>query len=113
MEAALDATFAALSDPTRRAMLVRLARGPATVNELAEPFEMTLPTVSRHLKVLEGAGLISKSREAQFRPCKLEPARLEEANNWLAQYRVFFGERFDRLDAQLQTMMTNKQGDKT
>ena len=112
MEAALDATFAALSDPTRRAMLVRLAHGPATVNELAEPFEMTLPTVSRHLKVLEGAGLISKSREAQFRPCKLEPARLEEANNWLAQYRVFFGERFDRLDAQLQTMMTNKQGDK-
>jgi DNA-binding transcriptional ArsR family regulator len=116
MEAALDVTFAALSDPTRRAMLVRLSRGPATVNELAEPFEMTLPTVSRHLKVLEAAGLISKSREAQFRPCKLEPARLEEANKWLAQYRAFFGERFDRLDEQLKAMMagsaTGKQGDR-
>lgn len=105
MEAALDATFAALSDPTRRAMLQRLAQGPATVNELAEPFEMTLPTVSRHLKVLEAAGLISKGREAQFRPCRLEPARLEEANRWLAQYRIFFSERFDRLDEQLKSMI--------
>ena len=105
MEAALDATFAALSDPTRRAMLQRLAQGPATVNELAEPFAMTLPTVSRHLKVLEAAGLISKGREAQFRPCRLEPARLEEANRWLAQYRIFFSERFDRLDEQLKSMI--------
>ena len=115
MEAALDATFAALSDPTRRSILMRLSHGPATVNELAEPFAMTLPTVSRHLKVLEAAGLISKSREAQFRPCKLEPARLEEANKWLAQYRAFFSERFDRLDEQLKAMMagsaTGKPGD--
>ena len=101
----LSATFAALSDPTRRAMLVRLTRGPATVNELAAPFEITLPTVSRHLKVLEEAGLVVKERSAQFRPCRLEAKPLEDADGWLAQYRAFFSQRFDRLDAQLKQMM--------
>jgi len=96
----LTATFAALADPTRRAMLARLTRGPATVNELAEPFALTLPTVSRHLKVLEQAGLISKQRSAQSRPCTLA-----EADAWMAQYREFFATRFDRLDTQLKAMM--------
>ena len=105
---ALDATFAALSDPTRRAMLVRLSHGPATVNELAAPFAMSLPTISRHLKVLESAGLVSKGRDAQFRPCRLEPAPLAAADAWIGQYRAFFGERLDRLDAQLKSMMAAK-----
>lgn len=102
----LTATFAALADPTRRAMLARLTRGAATVNELAEPFALSLPTVSRHLKVLEEAGLISKERSAQFRSCRLEPAPLAAADEWMGQYRSFFSERFDRLDAQLNAMMT-------
>jgi DNA-binding transcriptional ArsR family regulator len=102
----LTATFAALADPTRRAMLARLTRGPATVNELAEPFALTLPTVSRHLKVLEQAGLISKQRSAQSRPCTLEIAPLAEADAWMAQYREFFATRFDRLDTQLKAMMS-------
>lgn len=106
MQDALTATFAALADPTRRAMLARLTQGPATVNELAEPFKLSLPTVSRHLKVLEQAGLISKERSAQFRPCKLEVAPLEAADQWIEQYRSFFSARFDRLDAQLEAMMT-------
>ena len=101
----LSLTFAALSDPTRRAMLVRLTHGPATVNELAAPFDITLPTVSRHLKVLEQAGLVVKERSAQFRSCRLEARPLEAADGWLAQYRTFFSDRFDRLDAQLQQMM--------
>lgn len=101
----LTATFAALADPTRRAMLARLTQGPATVNELAEPFALTLPTVSRHLKVLEQAGLISKQRAAQSRPCTLEIAPLVEADAWMAQYREFFSTRFDRLDTQLKLMM--------
>lgn len=105
MQDTLSTTFAALADPTRRAMLARLAGGQATVNELAEPFKLSLPTVSRHLKVLEEAGLISKERSAQFRPCRLEPAPLEAADQWLAQYRAFFSERFDRLDAQLKAIM--------
>ena len=103
---ALTATFAALADPTRRAMLARLTEGPATVNELAEPFELSLPTVSRHLKVLEQAGLISKQRAAQSRPCRLEIAPLVEADAWMAQYREFFTSRFDRLDTQLKAMMS-------
>jgi len=98
---ALTATFSALADPTRRAMLTRLGQGPATVNQLAEPFPLSLPTVSRHLKVLEAAGLVSKSREAQFRTCKLEPERLVEAIGWMATCRSFFDTRFDRLEAQL------------
>lgn len=95
----LDATFAALADPTRRAILERLADGEATVNELAEPFAMSLPAVSRHLRVLEKAGLISRQRRAQYRPCKLEPGRLGEAAAWLQHYRRFWEISFDRLDA--------------
>ena len=91
-------------------MLVRLTKGPATVNELAEPFALSLPTVSRHLKVLEDAGLISKERSKQYRPCKLEPAPLEAADAWIAQYRAFFAERFDRLDDELKTMMAQRAG---
>lgn len=108
MDQGLDATFAALADPTRRALLARLTLGAATVNELAEPFEMTLPSVSRHLKVLQEAGLVIKERSAQFRPCRLEVAPLEAADKWLNQYRVFFNERFDRLEEQLKTMMAAK-----
>lgn len=115
----LTATFAALADPTRRAMLARLSRGPATVSELAEPFELSLPTVSRHLKVLEEAGLVVKERDKQFRPCRLETGPLETADQWMEPYRQFFGERLDRLDQQLKAMMaarreaakTNKEGD--
>ncbi|KQX38304.1 ArsR family transcriptional regulator [Devosia sp. Root436] len=113
----LSTTFAALADPTRRAILARLVHGPATINELAEPFAMTLPSVSRHVKVLEEAGLVSKAREAQFRSCRLETLPLEAADSWLAEYRGFFSERFDRLEAQLKTMMAaraddDKQGDR-
>lgn len=97
----LSATFAALADPTRRAILSRLADGQATVNELAEPFEMSLPAVSKHLKVLERAGLIERGREAQWRPCRLSAAPLREANAWLDRYRRFWDERFDRLDRYL------------
>jgi DNA-binding transcriptional ArsR family regulator len=107
----LSATFAALADPTRRAMLVRLSHGPATVNELAEPFEITLPTVSRHLKVLEEAGLVVKERSAQFRPCRLEATPLQAADDWIGQYRSFFSERFDRLEAQLKVMMAERQAE--
>ena len=101
----LSTTFAALADPTRRAILARLTHGPATINELAEPFDMTLPSVSRHVKVLEEAGLVSKSREAQFRSCRLETLPLEAADGWLAEYRQFFSERLDRLEDQLKAMM--------
>lgn len=101
----LSATFAALADPTRRAMLSRLAQGPATVNDLAAPFELSLPTVSRHLKVLEAAGLVVKERDKQFRPCRLQTAPLETADQWMQPYRQFFGERLDRLDQQLKTML--------
>jgi DNA-binding transcriptional ArsR family regulator len=101
MQDQLSSTFAALADPTRRALLVRLTHGAATVNELAEPFATTLPTISRHLKVLEDAGLIVKERSAQFRACRLEVAPLEAMDSWLEQYRAFFGDRFDRLGAQL------------
>ena len=105
MQDHLTSTFAALADPTRRAMLARLARGPATVNELAEPFELSLPTVSRHLKVLEAAGLVVKQRDKQFRPCRLEARPLQVADEWMEPYRQFFGDRLDRLDQQLKTMM--------
>jgi DNA-binding transcriptional ArsR family regulator len=100
----LDATFAALADPTRRAILARLASGPATVKELAEPFEMSLPAVSKHLKVLERARLITRGREAQWRPCELDPAPLKEVSEWMERYRQFWEESFDRLDAYLQTL---------
>jgi DNA-binding transcriptional ArsR family regulator len=97
----LDATFTALADPTRRAIVARLARGDATVNELAAPFSMTLPGISKHLKVLERSGLISRSRHAQFRPCHLEPAALDAALGWIETNRRIWTERFDKLDAHL------------
>ena len=93
----LSATFAALADPTRRAILARLAHGEATVGELAEPFDISLPAVSRHLKVLEGAGLIARGREAQWRPCRLEPAPLMAVDGWLEFYRRFWDGSFDRM----------------
>jgi DNA-binding transcriptional ArsR family regulator len=97
----LSLTFAALADPTRRAILGRLAEGEATVNELAAPHAMSLPSVSRHLKVLERAGLVVKSRSAQWRPCRLDTTPLEAADAWLAPYRAFFEERLPRLERQL------------
>jgi DNA-binding transcriptional ArsR family regulator len=100
----LDATFAALADPTRRAILRRLTMGEATVTEIAAPFEMTLPAVSKHLKVLERAGLIARGREAQWRPCKLEAEPLKEVADWVGEYRKFWEERFDRLDAYLREL---------
>ena len=93
----LSATFAALADPTRRAILARLTQGEASVNELAAPFDISLPAVSRHLKVLEGAGLISRSREAQVRPCKLEADALHRAYSWMEHYRRFWDASFDRM----------------
>jgi DNA-binding transcriptional ArsR family regulator len=97
----LSTTFAALADPTRRAILARLATGEATVNELAEPFEITLQAVSRHLKVLERAGLISRGRDAQFRPCHLESAPLDSAIGWIEQHRNVWRQRFDQLEEHL------------
>ena len=93
----LNSTFAALADPTRRAILARLASGEACVTELAGPFEMSLPAVSKHLKVLERAGLIARGRDAQWRPCRLQAAPLKDADKWLEQYRRFWEESFDRL----------------
>ena len=104
----LSTTFAALADPTRRAILARLILGETTVNELAEPFDMSLPAVSRHLKVLEHAGLIARGREAQWRPCRLEGERLKEAAEWLDEYRRFWEQSFDRLDAYLQVLQAKK-----
>src|SRR5262245_2518066 len=97
----LSITFSALADPTRRAILARLIEGEATVNELAAPHAMSLPAVSRHLKVLERAGLVVKGRSAQWRPCRLEAAPLAEADAWMAPYRSFFEKRFARLERQL------------
>src|SRR4051812_9206223 len=94
----LDATFAALADPTRRAILARLAAGEATVTELAEPFAMSQPAISKHLKVLERAGLISRGRDAQRRPCRIEPAQLRIARDWLDNYRAYWDESYQRLD---------------
>jgi DNA-binding transcriptional ArsR family regulator len=95
----LSLTLSALADPTRRAILARLAEGEATVNEIAEPFDISLPAVSRHLKVLETAGLITRSREAQWRPCKLEPQALKSVDEWLDFYRRFWSGGFDKMDA--------------
>jgi DNA-binding transcriptional ArsR family regulator len=97
----LDATFAALADPTRRAILARLARGEASVKELAEPFAMTQPAISKHLKVLERAGLVSRGRDAQRRPCRLEAEPLREATRWLVDYRRFWTESYERLESLL------------
>ena len=95
----LSATLSALADPTRRAILARLAEGEATVNELARPFAISLPAVSRHLKVLQGAGLISRGREAQWRPCRLEAGALRDVDDWLGRYRRFWSGSFDKMDA--------------
>jgi DNA-binding transcriptional ArsR family regulator len=97
----LSVTLSALADPTRRAILARLARGEATVNEIAKPFDISLPAVSRHLKVLETAGLISRGREAQWRPCRLETRTLKAVDDWLSRYRHFWTESFDKMDAYL------------
>jgi DNA-binding transcriptional ArsR family regulator len=100
----LDAAFSALADPTRRAILARLALGETSVMELAKPFAMSLPAVSKHLKVLERAGLITRGREAQFRPCRIEPKALKGIDDWLENYRRFFEESLDRLDAYLKVL---------
>ena len=100
----LSLTFAALADPTRRAILARLTSGETSVTELAEPFDMSLPAISKHLKVLERAGLIARSRDAQWRPCRLEAARLKEVHAWLDRYRRFWEESFDRLDDYLREL---------
>jgi DNA-binding transcriptional ArsR family regulator len=97
----LDGTLSALADPTRRAILARLAQGEATVTELAQPFDMTMPAVTKHLKVLERAGLITRSREAQTRPCRLAPGPLQDVANWVDEYRPYWEARFDRLDEYL------------
>ena len=97
----LTQTLSALADPTRRAILARLSKGEATVNELAEPFNMSLPAVSKHLKVLERAGLISRGREAQTRPCRTEPETLKAVDGWLSDYRALWEQRLDRLEAHL------------
>jgi DNA-binding transcriptional ArsR family regulator len=100
----LSITFAALADPTRRAILARLAAGEATVNELAEPFDVTLQAISKHLKVLERAGLITRGRDAQYRPCRFEAAPLESAIDWIEQNRAVWNDRFDKLEQHLKTL---------
>lgn len=110
----LSATFSALADPTRRAILARLSRGEATVTELAEPFEMTMPAISKHLKVLERARLISRGREAQWRPCQLEAGPLKEVDDWVEKYRTHWEERFKRLDNYLEELKkAQAEGDHT
>ena len=94
----LSAIFAALADPTRRAIIARLAEGEATVGELAAPFELSLPAISKHLKVLQRSGLIEQGRQAQWRPCRLKPGPLRDVQSWLDRYQEFLGERYDRLD---------------
>jgi DNA-binding transcriptional ArsR family regulator len=105
---ALDATFAALADPTRRAILARLASGEATVTELAAPFAISLPAISRHLKVLERAGLIARGREAQWRPCRLRAAPLREVSDWVGRYRRLWERRLDRLDDYLRELQSRE-----
>jgi DNA-binding transcriptional ArsR family regulator len=109
---ALSLTFSALADPTRRSILARLARGEASVTELASPFKMSLPAISKHLKVLERAGLIARGREAQWRPCRLEPEALKTVADWVEEYREFWEERFDRLDAYLQEIQSQPISDR-
>src|SRR5713226_2207155 len=108
----LSTTFAALADPTRRAILARLTSGAASVTELAEPFEISLPAISKHLKALERAGLIARGHEAQWRPCRLKAKPLKEAVDWLERYRRFWEESFDRLDDYLRELQT-KEKDQT
>ena len=108
----LSATFSALADPTRRAILARLALGETSVLKLAEPFKMSLPAVSKHLKVLERAGLITRTRDAQMRPCRIEARALKEANDWLEEYRRLWEERLDRLDDYLRILQAQEKEDK-
>jgi DNA-binding transcriptional ArsR family regulator len=105
----LTATFAALADPTRRAILARLASGECSVTELAEPFDMSMPAVSKHLRVLERAGLIARGREAQWRPCRLQPAPLKDVSDWIERYRDLWAQRFDRLENYLQDLKVKEQ----
>jgi DNA-binding transcriptional ArsR family regulator len=107
-EAALSVTFGALADPTRRAILAKLAKGDASVLELAEPFDMSQPAISKHLKVLERAGLIERGRDAQRRPCRLDPRRLKQAAEWLGTYREFWEASYERLDDYLQQLQTKE-----
>jgi DNA-binding transcriptional ArsR family regulator len=107
----LSITFAALADPTRRAILARLSQGEATVTELAAPFDISLPAISKHLKVLERAGLIERGREAQWRPCRLQAAPLKEVEGWVEQYRRFWEESFDRLGEYLRELQTGSADD--
>lgn len=109
----LSDTLFALADPTRRAILSRLSQGEATVNELAAPFDMSLPAISKHLKVLERARLISRGRSAQWRPCRLETEPLQAVDGWLAEYRALWEKRFDRLEAYLETIKTSKKEEDT
>ena len=108
----LSATFAALADPTRRAILARLALGEATVTELAAPFDMSLPNISKHLKVLQRAGLIEQGRHAQWRPCRLQPEPLRNVADWVGQYRRHWEERFERLDTYLRELQVTQQHSK-
>jgi DNA-binding transcriptional ArsR family regulator len=110
----LSQTFAALADPTRRAMLARLSKGDANVSDLAKPFlkDMSLPAVTKHLKVLEKAGLVTKTRDAQWRPCKLNGDKLKDVANWMEQYRIFWEESFDRLEEYLKTVKANEKKSK-
>jgi DNA-binding transcriptional ArsR family regulator len=107
----LSATFGALADPTRRAILARLAGGEATVGELAEPFELSLPAISKHLKVLQKAGLVEQGRQAQWRPCRLRAQPLREVVTWMAQYREFLGQSYDRLGEYLRDLQSGPRGD--
>ena len=109
---ALSATFAALADPTRRAILARLASGEISVTKIAEPFEMSMPAISKHLKVLERAGLIARGRAAQWRPCRLEAAPLKDVSNWVEKYRSFWEESFDRLDVYLAELKSKENKEK-
>ena len=109
----LSETFAALANSTRRAILARLAEGEASVNELAEPFDMTLPAISKHIKVLERAGLVVRGQQAQYRPCALDAAPLQEVSTWAEQYRPIWEARFDRMDDYLNKLRTQSRGDAT
>lgn len=104
----LSLTFSALADPTRRAILAKLSHGEATVKDLAKPFDISPPAITKHLKVMEAAGLISRSREAQWRPCRLEPEALKVVADWVSEYRIILEESFDRLDAYLKTLPKKK-----
>jgi DNA-binding transcriptional ArsR family regulator len=105
----LSVTFAALADPTRRAILARLAQGEATVSDLAQPFDLSLPAISKHLKVLQHAGLVTQGRRAQWRPCRIEPGPLQEVAVWMEGYRQFWDESWDRLDAYLQELQADEE----